>query len=81
MAYEKRDNSGTLSRNTKKVTFQQPDHRGQAIIGGVEYWISAWVKEGEFGRFFSLAFQPKNEALKAMAERVDAKAVDDDIPF
>lgn len=81
MAYEKRDNSGTLSRNTKKVTFQQPDHRGQATIGGVDYWISAWVKEGEYGRFFSLAFQPKQGALKAIAQRTDTEFVDDDVPF
>lgn len=81
MAYEKRDNSGTLSRNTKKVTVQQPDHRGRATIDGVDYWISAWVKEGEYGRFFSLAFQRQDEADKAQVRRTGAEFNDDDIPF
>ena len=61
MAYEQRDNSGTLSRNDRKQKPTHPDHRGQAVIDGVEYWISAWVKEGPNGRFFSLAFEKKEE--------------------
>lgn len=61
MAYEKRDNSGTLSRNDRKQKPNHPDHRGSATIDGKEYWISAWVKEGPNGRFFSLAFQPKDQ--------------------
>jgi hypothetical protein len=80
MAYEKRDNSGTLSRNTKKVTKLQPDHRGSCIVGGVEYWISAWVKDGEYGRFFSLAFQPKDVEPQSVGG-LSPKDVDEDIPF
>lgn len=56
-----RDNSGTLSRNDRKQKPSHPDHRGSCVIDGKEYWISAWVKEGPNGRFFSLAFQPKDQ--------------------
>lgn len=61
MAYEQRDNSGTLSRNDHKQKPNHPDHRGQCVIEGREYWISAWVKEGPNGRFFSLSFTPKDQ--------------------
>lgn len=61
MADNNRDNSGTLSRNNKKISPNHPDHRGSAVVDGVEYWISAWVKEGEYGKFFSLSFQKKEE--------------------
>ena len=57
MAYEQRDNSGSLFRNTYKEKPNQPDHKGTAMIGGVNYKIAAWVKEGKNGRFFSLTFE------------------------
>ena len=35
------------------------------MIDGVEYWVSAWVKESKAGnKFFSLSFKPKNEARR-----------------
>jgi hypothetical protein len=60
MAYEPKDNSGILSRNQRKEQPSHPDHTGSATINGVEYWISAWVKDGTRGKFFSLAFKPKD---------------------
>ena len=53
---DKRNNSGTLSRNRKREHDKQPEFRGSCVIDGVGYWISAWVREGDDGRFFSLAF-------------------------
>lgn len=84
MPYERRDNSGILSRNDKKQKPTHPDHRGQCTIDGVEYWIGAWIKEGTYGKFFSLNFQRKDEAPKAAARRRDDDdddQDDDDIPF
>lgn len=59
--YEQKDNSGTLSRNDRKTTPNQPDHKGSIMIEGKDYWLSAWVKEGPNGRFFSLAATPKDQ--------------------
>lgn len=61
MAYEKKDMSGTLFKNDKREKVTHPNATGTAIIGGVEYWISAWTKDGQKGKFQSLAFKPKEE--------------------
>ena len=91
MSYEQRDNSGVIFRNTaermagKSESF--PTHSGNALIGGREYYISAWVKEGRNGKFFSLAFNLKDEAAKPAGKRQEPKPDqggfedDSDIPF
>ena len=61
MAYEQRDNSGTLFKNDKREKDSHPHATGSAMIGGVEYWVSAWTKEGAKGKFQSLAFKPKQD--------------------
>jgi len=64
MAYETRDNTGSLFRNDRATTDRHPTHKGKALIGGIEYWVSGWVKESGPNskapgtRFFSLAFEP-----------------------
>ena len=61
MAYEQRDNSGSVFKNDRKTEDKHPDYKGQCVIGGVAYWISAWIKRSE-GKapFMSLSFQPKD---------------------
>jgi hypothetical protein len=41
MAYEQKDNSGSLFRNDKRETDSQPHAKGSALIEGVEFWVSA----------------------------------------
>lgn len=79
----KRDNSGTLGKNTRREKDTHPTHSGRCIVAGVEYWISAWVKEGQDGsKFFSLAFKPREEQQQAPAKPATTAAeFDDDIPF
>jgi hypothetical protein len=63
-----RELSGTLSRNEKREEgSNQPEYRGKALIGGVEFKISAWIKEYEGRKFFSLAFSPPKEEPKVQA--------------
>lgn len=86
---EQRELAGIMARNTKRENDRQPEFRGSCTINGVAYWISAWVKEGQDGKFFSLSFKRKElrEAPRASAPgpRVGGanfdKALDDEIPF
>lgn len=57
--YEQRDNSGSIFVNDRKETDKHPDRSGTAMIDGVEYWISGWIKDGAKGKFMSLAFKRK----------------------
>lgn len=85
MAFEQRDNSGTLGKNQRKEKDSHPSHTGQCVIDGKSYWISAWVKDGREGsKFFSLAFKVKDarQAEKPKAATVNTDAdLNDDIPW
>jgi len=70
MGYEQRENSGTLFRNEKGDNPARPDYRGEALVDGVEYRVSAWVKDGKKGKFLSMAFEAK-ETLAEQQERQD----------
>jgi hypothetical protein len=55
---------GALFKNDRKETENHPDYTGQINVGGVDYWLSAWIKEGRSGKFMSLSIKPKEEARK-----------------
>jgi hypothetical protein len=52
------DNSGALFRNERKEKDTHPDHTGKATVAGQEYYVSAWIKEKNGRKYFSLAFKP-----------------------
>jgi hypothetical protein len=95
MAYEQRDNSGSIFVNDRKEKDTHPDRTGTAMIGGVMYYVSGWIKQGSKGPFLSLAFklkedQPAREQRtqpKAAPRRTDPTStgrnddMDDSIPF
>jgi hypothetical protein len=80
-----RDNSGSISANKRKEKETHPDIKGKATVGGVDYWISGWLKENDNGKWYSLAFEPKDapaEAPKPAAQRQKPALDDSDsIPF
>lgn len=81
MAYEVRDNSGTLFRNDKKRNEKSPEYTGAARIDGVDYWINGWVKESKNGtKFFSFAFKAK-DAPKQQSKPASTSLDDDSVPF
>ncbi len=72
---------GSLFRNSYKEKEKQPDHKGSGCCPHCEkqFDISAWVKEGRNGKFFSLAFQ---EPYKKPESKPDPDFdPDEDIPF
>jgi hypothetical protein len=81
---EKRDNTGVLFKNDRKDSEKHPDYKGSLIVGGQDYWLSAWIKEGKGGKFMGLALSPKEPQAKP-SERSKATGFDDfpdsDVPF
>jgi hypothetical protein len=79
---EKRDNSGVLFANDKKDNEKAPNYKGNMMVDGQEYWLSAWVKEGKSGKFMGLAVSPK-EPMAKPSERSKSTGFDDasDLPF
>jgi hypothetical protein len=71
-------NRGALFKNTRKEKDTHPDYTGKIDVDGVEYWLSAWLKQGKSGTFMSLSVK-KKEAAGTFAPRNDA--MDDSIPF
>ena len=76
----KRDNSGVLFKNDKKDNERAPEYKGNIMVDGQEYWLSAWIKEGKTGKFMGLAVSPRD--AQPPASRPMPKNLDDDlIPF
>lgn len=83
MAYELKDNSGSLFRNEKREKDTHPHATGTVMVDGVEYWISAWTKDGAKGKFQSLSFKRKEQKSEIPRQAADPRRqdLDDDLPF
>jgi hypothetical protein len=87
MAFEQRNGSGALFKNTKKEAgSKQPDYTGNALSPSGEYFeLSAWIKEGKNGKFMSVALQPKfgseQKAAPKPSHVTGFEDFDSDCPF
>lgn len=81
MSYEQRELSGSSFKNDKKEKPTQPDYNGSARIGGVEYWISTWVKDSNGKKYFSHAFKQKQQQQAPSVQQPQQNATEDDLPF
>lgn len=88
MAFEQRDNSGSVFVNERKEKDSHPDRSGSAMIDGIEYWVSGWLKTSTKGPFLSLAFKKKEKQQASPPKRVEGGGsarpsddMNDDIPF
>ena len=83
-------NSGALFKNDKEGNDNRPDYKGSINVGGVEFWISSWIKTSKAGKkYMSLSVQPKEEvhqqgmqqAQQAQQPEPKQDNFDDSIPF
>ena len=85
MAYEQKDNTGSLFKNDKREKDTHPNATGSAVIDGVAYWVSAWTKETKDGaKWQSLSFQRKDakpQAAQQPQKRGTIEDLESDIPF
>lgn len=89
MAFEHRQNRGSMFRNDRKEREEQPDFTGDGKImlpgmdKPVDVWISAWMNAPEGGKkgYFSLAFNEKKPKGDSSPVRPPSSDFDNDIPF
>jgi len=76
---------GVLYRNENKSSDNHPDYSGSVNVGGVDYWLSGWLKESkkDSKKFFSLSVRPKTDAAPKPVNRPKKSSDFDDleVPF
>ena len=81
--------SGVLFKNDKGDNEKRPDYKGSAEIEGVQYWVSAWIREGAKGKFMSMKYERKEQQAATAPQAAQAApiasagygAIASDIPF
>lgn len=74
-------NRGVLFKNERKQQDKHPDYTGKINVGGTEYKLAAWIREGNKGKFMSLSVSMEDGSRKERSEQPPAMAEDRDIPF
>lgn len=92
MAYEQKDNTGSLFANVEKRSENFPDYSGSVRIEGADWWISGWKKTSKDGKtFLSLSVKRKDgtaarpdqaaEFKQAVKKNFPDADLDSDVPF
>ena len=88
-------NRGALFKNERKEKETQPDYTGSLNVGGVEFFLDAWLKTAESGRkFMSVSVKrkdkqpeaapvpaPPSRAPQRQATKTGFDDMDSDVPF
>jgi len=85
MAYIPKEGSGSLFKNDRKTTENHPDYQGTIMVNNRECYLSAWVKEGKKGKFFSVSIGKVKEPMgfkPAGSDEIKRHTIEDDnLPF
>ena len=82
MAFEQKDNTGSLFKNDSKETDKHPDYSGTVLVNGEALWINGWIKTAAKNgkKFMSLSFKPKVEKT-ATSGKSRADDMNDSVGF
>ena len=84
MAYIPKEGSGSLFKNDRKTTENHPDYQGTIMVNNRECYLSAWVKEGKKGKFFSVSIGKVKAPIGFKAsgsDEIKHTIEDSDLPF
>jgi hypothetical protein len=85
MAYEVRDMSGSVFKNTRKTSEKSADMTGAGRLFGRDVWINCWVKTDKNGeKWISFSFKEKEKRSdrgSSPEPRREAPPAKDDFPF
>ena len=87
--FEHKPGRGSLFKNDRREKETQPEYKGSMKDPeGREMWVSAWVEESKYGKYFSLSVQYKDDVDKKgmqqarqAAEPAQGGFIDEDLPF
>jgi hypothetical protein len=54
------------------------------MVNGKEHWLSAWVKEGQKGKFFSVSIGKEKQPMGFTprgSDELPRNTIEDDVPF
>lgn len=72
--------TGVLFKNDKGDNEKRPDYKGSAEIEGVQYWVSAWIRDTSKGKCLSMKYERK-EQQSEQASQSSSSVKDDNMPF
>jgi hypothetical protein len=70
--YQLKEGQGSLFKNTKKTSPNQPDSYGSIMINGKEWRVSGWTKQGKTDKFISLQLSEPREQTSSRHQENDA---------
>jgi hypothetical protein len=82
MSYEQKDFTATIFANDRKTLDTHPDSTGSALIDGVEYWVSCWMREAKSGKkYLALSFRRKDADTAVDKSKPRSEDLNDSIGF
>jgi uncharacterized protein (DUF736 family) len=81
VTYQQKDMTGSLFKNDKGDNPKRPDYRGSITIEGRQWELSAWIQEGQKGKYMSIKAQPPRERATPQAPAESKPEFDSEIPF
>ena len=80
MAFQQKNNSGTLYENKNKKTDKHPDYKGTAIVDGVNKNLAVWINTSQKGeKYMSIRIQDPQPKTGFYTIKDDQSG--EDIPF